>query len=633
VRAGAVNILDAAASEVISLAARQSSSVRTVLSFVSSTSSAVTRVASGKSAFSVITDALGGVTTTLETYGRTVSDVVGAALDSASSAVDNYALVLRAYDPTLASQAGSAAVAASQGAAAATSLLLSQLRLALTTALAYASRLAETPAALLAASPFAALASALDAQQTEFASLSAGAHRELSEMIVSVASGNASSAQVSELLVSSVVRRYSTMIDTIGLILSGVVPLVSLSLAITILAMIAKQAMTAASYRKRMLLARRGEHAWKLPPDGGPRRPAPPPGLTFSFMGIELALNVFLFFILFFLLTAVFVLLGGAWVFYLLACDAACQDVALKTAWAAVIGVFSASMLLKTLMPYLIVAFAMEHNVVTAPRTLSYIDMYYSFQNLILGFAVAATRMTSSIVLVLLSLGRTDEGVLPRDADMPVKAFDAVLFRDMQTNHPVALSAGFIFFELRLQSRDRRQQARRAARGAPAAAVLSCVPAPQAAARARGEEPGAPDDELVMWDACRRMRARTRWHLAVLLARNPSLRRLRMTHQVVPPRETGDLGALDALARSIGVYKLATSLPPAGNKPTLYQTWLKENQAPETALSVVVTQSAAERAENDDKLGDNNTGNKDHFNSSKRFLRRATEVVPPGGAL
>lgn len=164
-------------------------------------------------------------------------------------------------------------------------------------------------------------------------------------------------------------------------------------------------------------------------------------------------------------------------------------------------------------------------------------DLWVSFLSTVVGFIVAILRFVPFLPLACLALMRTDISVVGpamESFDSAKAVYNAMLLQDTQYSHPIKYTFGLLMMQV--------LAARRAAvpgGGGGGASALSPrkVTNPLSARPLRGVASsdgsaggggGGAGGGVGVEDETRRRRVRNRWHLAVLLAANPSLREFRV---------------------------------------------------------------------------------------------------------
>ena len=153
-------------------------------------------------------------------------------------------------------------------------------------------------------------------------------------------------------------------------------------------------------------------------------------------------------------------------------------------------------------------------------------DLWLTFFGLFTGLLMAVVRWGMLQVFFLVALIRADIHVMPyaTRVDPFAKAFDALLMHDIMFNSPVMAVA----LEELLQSLGAARRARSASRREGGGGAEVVVVNPLNGGRQGAAAPAAPVQPLT----AARMRARTRWRLALLLLQNPSLRCYRKQKEV-----------------------------------------------------------------------------------------------------
>ena len=429
-------------------------------------------------------------------WGQSVAAQVAAAQAAASAAGLGAAGGAAALAGVAGSGAGGGAAATATAAAAAS--VLAALRPQLDAALAAATDLLPNATAAARASPLRALAGALNltASQTASLGIATGSLDIVGAAVADVAAGRVTQAAAGQAIVAGLLQSafgfdaFAFAQSSRAFVKSAVWGVTGTAAALSAALTLLSLKNVAAAYHERALAARRGD--W---PDGarwvGPARP----NEAFAFLGVQLALSLFAYLIVFYVL-AIFACVLAV-VYTVLSGLTASDFEALGSALSAIIiPIFSIALVQTISQSLLVTKVLLNGTEVAFPRWYSAADLTLSMMGIVVGLITGVTRTILALVAAAQSVIRTDTSVLPRPAkrrgDPGTKAFDAMLATDVCHNHPLLLAAAFALIEGCLERR------------AEGAAAL-------------------PDDA-----ALARSRARGRWHLAVTLARFPAVRAARV---------------------------------------------------------------------------------------------------------
>jgi hypothetical protein len=480
------------------------------------------------------------------------TDAATAALgDSASGAVLG---LLATADATgdSASAASAAAQASAAAAQAASAQLLSTVQSTLSTAINYAAGLDSNPGAQLASTAPPALLAAMNASSAVLGRLGlsrgpGGALGGLASVVGDLVAGRISSTTAAHTLlaqllggdVESIAGQVKSYIVTRLWACSGV----GIALATLLVGM--NLASVAKAYRAFALEARKGRYP------GGKGWKWPTPNKAWPLIGVQMALSLVVFVLLF----AVVVLVAAALSFVV--AEAWFWVKVWDIAWPIVLAVLSLGLLQAVLQNFVISKVLLSGRSIIMPRPYSIADLWFSFMGLIVGAAVAIARITGGIGGALAILVRTDTTIMAaRSSDRAVGAFDATLALDLQHTHPGLLAAVAVLTQLLEEGRARR-----------AAAAAASAAGGGGAEGLRGAGPAG----------LRHPRPLTRWLLALTLARNPALCKERRTDATA----AGSLLEAPSTMEKLGLSKVPAVIE--GPQGPAYFIWLEEKKAEEAS--------------------------------------------------
>ena len=240
------------------------------------------------------------------------------------------------------------------------------------------------------------------------------------------------------------------------------------------------------------------------------------------FLGVQASLTALSFIITYLIVFVLYV------VFSLPGLMAYLWDVS-RTLILSLIGVSLALRLMEQVLLYVALA---RGSTIRYRRLYMLADVWASFLSTVVGFIVALLRFVPFLPLACLALMRSDISLVgpqlePFDGAKAV--YNAMLLQNTQHSHPIAYAFSLFMLEV--------LAARRAVAGGTGKAVLNPMTArplrvgSSEASGGIGVSGGAGVDDDV-----RRRRVRNRWHMAVLLAVNPSLRESRVRDLPLRPR-------------------------------------------------------------------------------------------------